>query len=79
MAEQQGGAGVLGACGAAQWARRKTVFLCPPPFAELPIPTLCVVTRAAGGRWQPACRLIWDVQATFQSTGPAPLLSWEVG
>ena len=30
MAEQQGGAGVLGACGAGHWARGEAVFLCPP-------------------------------------------------
>ena len=34
MAEQQGGAGVLGACGAGHWARGEAIFLCPPLFAE---------------------------------------------
>ena len=30
MAETEGRAGVLGACGAVHWARGETIFLCPP-------------------------------------------------
>ena len=38
MAEQQGGAGVLGACGAGHWARGEAVFLCPPLLRNCQFP-----------------------------------------
>ena len=50
MAEQQGGAGVLGACGAGHWARGEAVFLCPPLLRKGHVGQPGQLARGAGRR-----------------------------